>query len=195
MHVIYISSKCFLYSDYILFKKIKFFISLCKISIGSLLWNYCVYTESNNLLLLSLTHFKFIRNKLQKLPESKLHFVMIRKWKINHTLLWLDNGTRAQGQAGTGPAADQTSTENPAVWTVDPEVAKTHGSNTSWLRAAAGRAERSARASCKDQLHGKGVTRMGTTADDVKGGPGPCRRSRRYRNERQVIIISIDISL
>lgn len=101
----------------------------------------------------------------------------------------LDDGARAQGQTRIGSVADQACTEDPAVRAADPEAAKAHGPDTSRLRAAAGRAEGGARAGREDQLYGKRVTRVGTAADHVEGGPGPRRRSRRHRNERQVTTV------
>ena len=81
-----------------------------------------------------------------------------------------DDGTGAQRQTRSGPAADQARAEDTALRAADPAVAEAHRLGTPGLPVAHRRAEGGARARRQDQLHGARVTRVGAAADDPQGG-------------------------
>lgn len=95
-----------------------------------------------------------------------------------------DNGTRAQRKTRSGSAIDQTGAEDTPLRAADPEAAEAHRLHASGFRAAASCSEGGARAGRKDQLHGKGVPRVGATANHAEGGSGTRRRTSWYRDQR-----------
>lgn len=97
-----------------------------------------------------------------------------------------DNGAGAQRKTRAGSVIDQTGAEDTSLRAADPEAAEAYRYHAPGFRITSSRSKGSARAGGEDQLHGKGVPRMGTTADYFEGGPGTCRRTRWYRDERQV---------
>ena len=102
-----------------------------------------------------------------------------------------DNGTRAQRETWAGSVIDQAGAENTTLRAADPEAVEAHRRHASGFRVVANCSEGGARVGCKNQLHGEGVSRVGTTANYVEGGSGARRRTGWYRDERQVNLIFI----
>ena len=95
-----------------------------------------------------------------------------------------DNGTGAQRETWAGSVIDQAGAEDTTLRAADPEAVETHRRHASGFRVVANCSEGGARVSCKNQLHGKGVPRVGATANYVERGSGARRRIGWHRDER-----------
>lgn len=110
---------------------------------------------------------------------------------VNYPFFYtIGNGTGAQRKTWARSVIDQTGAEDTTLRVTDSEVVEAHRYHASGFRVAPSCSEGSARIGRKDQLHGKGVSRVGATAKYIEGGSGARRRTRWYRDERQVNLLS-----